>query len=420
MVWLDVYSEKVIFSQDSSGQGYSSQVVPVEVSANYQTWELVVILTDASGPESTIIPADAFQVAVLPGTIGGGTPVPHPALIAEGEDLETGIYTPYALTFFCSTMADLPAGLYTGEVRFLVRRLDEPNQGLEQVAWVPYCLEKKASDPTCVLEVLSDSVKESIGPYPDTYPIQEPVSLELTASQVGWALTLSCTDLTPSDSSIHDLIRANEIYLVGANGSNQPLDTIQALILSGPQGITPLVLELCAITTAQHKLGTYVGNLVVSCQASPTQPAREVLVPIELKVQVTSLLTLVDPLVYFHFGRPGSSQTAQIQGSLRANSPMSITLSSSTGSPQQMPQVKPFGTAEASDVPIPTEWKLGEAGTAARLPDTVSASGNALTWSVQGLPGEVPLQFELTVSPGQFQAPGDYNMQVRVDLTPLL
>lgn len=418
-VWIDVFSKGVVFTPDSNGQCYSTESVLAEVSANYSTWELLVVLTDASGPESTLIPADAFQVAILKGTVGGGTPVPHPALVAVGTDIQPGSYSPYSLTYFCYPDSGIPAGTYTGEIRFLIQSTEDPSEPPKLGASVPYTLTKTASDPICSLDLGNDAINDSIGPYPDTYPIADHADLLVNASLAGWGLTVSCSDLLPTDSSIHDTIRAEEICLV-SDGGNLSLDTIRSLVLSGPLGETPLSLQLCAVTTSQHKLGTYQGNLILSCQASPTQAAHEYLVPVELKVQITSTLTLLDPMVYFHFGKPGSSQTAQISGSLKANSPMSITLTSDTGTPQEMPQVKPFGTAKATDVSIPMEWKLGEAGASSRLPDEVNPAGNALTWAIDGLPGEVPIQFDLTVSPAEFQAPGDYSMQLRVDLTPML
>jgi hypothetical protein len=112
-----------------------------------------------------------------------------------------------------------------------------------------------------------------------------------------------------------------------------------------------------------------------------------------------------------------------MHGNVKSNSPLSLSLTVAEGQIDRMPLFKPFGNSTQidPDSTIPLEWKFGEGQIGdLRPPDSVLGGGRSLNWIVNGTPGELPYRIECKAKPESYQPPGDYGMQVCVELVPVL
>lgn len=204
-------------------------------------------------------------------------------------------------------------------------------------------------------------------------------------------------------------------------GDPIPLATPVRIVEGGPAGETLLEITLVLITDKFHRPGVYRGEIRVHPANPAGQEWQMLKIPFTVTVQARVEHSIAGQKVYFHFGKPGESQTASISGRVRADMPMALVLSVPEGRLDAMPRVKAMGDASQADgVSIPVVWKLKEQGAGQpRVPDSVSHTGGMASWLMDETPGEVEYRVECTVSPSSYQPPGDYAYEVEVNLVPV-
>ena len=276
---------------------------------------------------------------------------------------------------------------------------------------------------TLLVVPLTVSIEQTISPVPGEYPIETLLRLRVIASHPGWDLELACTDLRLEGGSIGDEIEADEIFFLAPTGDEIPLEDPVDVIQGGDACDRILEYRLAVHTNQPLETGEYTGEIVVSSEQLPEFEKEYKRIPLTVKVEVNAEFSIEDNKAYFHFGRPGVDQTAYMQGNVKSNSPLSLSLTVDGGQVNQLPLCKPFGNSDLidPDSAIPLEWKFGEGQLGdLRPPDSVLSGGKSLNWIVNGTPGDMPYRIECKAKPEAAQPPGDYGMKVCVELVPVL
>lgn len=276
---------------------------------------------------------------------------------------------------------------------------------------------------TLLVVPLTVSIEQTISPVQGKYPIETLLRLRVIASHPGWDLELACTDLRLEGGSIGDEIETDEILLLAPTGDEFPLEDPVDVIQGGDACDRVFEFKLAVHTDEFLEIGEYEGEIVVASEQPPEFEREYKRIPLTVKVEINSEFSIRDNKTYFHFGRPGVDQTAFMQGNVKSNSPLSLSLTVSDGQMNRMPLCKPFGTSSqiAPDSTIPLEWKFGEGQLGdLRPPDSILEGGKSLNWIVNGTPGELPYRIECKAKPEASQPPGDYGMKVCVELVPVL
>ncbi len=268
------------------------------------------------------------------------------------------------------------------------------------------------------VELITECTSTAVGARPGECSFVKDLRVGFMGTHPGWTLGLEAVPLAAEGT--RQTIAAAEVCWVPAEGDPRPLDRHHTVIDDGNAGSVIVDIRLALVTTRQHEAGHYVGELVIS--PGPVPPAGPpVVVPLEVDVQYRYAHSWEGSQIYFHFADLSESQTAVVNGSVSADTPVCLTLSATGGSVTSLPLLKRFGHSPVEGANIPVTWRLAEdSGGTRRPPDETAGGGETISWLLQGTPGEVVYYLDVAVSPEAHQAPGDYGMEVDVALHPIL
>jgi len=269
------------------------------------------------------------------------------------------------------------------------------------------------------IEVLTPTIEAEIAGRAGPYPMEDRVHLRILAPLPGWQLAVMATDLR---LDANEAIAASEICLQTDGGATALLNQRQLVVQSGEPGETVIELQLVLVATERHEMGLYKGTLLIEAFPGQSATPEAVEIPFEATVRCQVQHVFEGSKMYFHFADLPGQLSATVRGGVSADATIQLSLSVSNGSINSLCQRKAYwGGAGSSDNSIPLTWKLGEgAGGPLREPDTRGSDGSAVSWRLEGTPGEIEYRLECTLSPEACQPAGDYGMEVILSVEPLL
>lgn len=265
-------------------------------------------------------------------------------------------------------------------------------------------------------EVLTETLETEIDPEPGTQTLDFLLRVRVQSSAPGWQMRIKSTHLENEDGA---RIRHEEMKLVPQDGALLPLNAFQPVVHEGPAGEAEYAVELAVEVEDWLECTTFSGELFLGVQhpQAPRSPLQKI--PVTLTVRCGCTHQIEDNKMYFHFGGLPATQTATANGEVSADVPVQLRLRAVEGRIDELPLLRAYGD-EAPDARIPLDWQLAESGQLRRPPDTACSDEEVAAWLLQGTPGAVSYELDLSLAPTPYQAAGDYGMAVEVTLQPVL
>jgi hypothetical protein len=266
------------------------------------------------------------------------------------------------------------------------------------------------------ISVMPHEVLVNASMRPGTYPIAEPLHLQVASRAPGWYVQMYATNL----KSKEDEISSEEIHLMTKQGTaslNQPqivLETNQ-----GGEVFPDVLLELR--TTRRHKPGTYVGELFLMAGYLGWPPSEIIKLAFEAEVTCSISGSIQGNKMYFHYGLPGEHINATANGEIAADTDVSLSLSVMQGRIDSLPMLRSVSSQNrCEDSFIPLIWELRHNGADWREPDNISFDGGEISWELAVDSKKVYYELQCSPRPDSAQAPGDYGMSIVLTVKPIL
>jgi len=265
------------------------------------------------------------------------------------------------------------------------------------------------------LVITPDELSVSASMRPGTYLFDEPLRVQVISGGPGWYIQVHATSLKSKDNEIGP----EDIHIVAEQRTvalDQPLMVAQ----DGDVGETTIEALIEVQTTQRHKPGTYTGQLFVIAGYSQGPP--EVInVPIEVEVACSLSGSIRGNKMYFHYGLPGESLSATVEGEISADAEVRLSLLAEGGRVDHLPMIKSVSSNNRREnSSIPLVWALRENSTGWREPDRISFDGGEISWEITTDSEKVFYELQCRPQPDAAQAPGDYAMCVVMTMAPVL
>lgn len=252
---------------------------------------------------------------------------------------------------------------------------------------------------------------------PGTYLMDEPLHLQITASDPDWYVQIHAASLKGPE----DEIGPEDIHMETKEGT-VALDEPQAVAQDGDLGETTVEVLIELRTTQRHKPGTYVGELSLIAGYIGGPPPEVIKLPVEVEVTCSVSGSIIGNKMYFHYGLPGKSLRATAQGEVSLDTDVCLRLAATDGRVDSLPMVKSFSGRKPCNeaAAIPLVWELRENSSGWREPDRISFDGGEISWELAADAEKVFYELQCSPRPDPAQAPGDYAMHVVLTMVPIL
>lgn len=247
------------------------------------------------------------------------------------------------------------------------------------------------------------------------------IPILVNAGQSGWQMALVSQDLTPQSGA---LIPAESLVALGAQKKWVPLSDTRPLplVLDGQTGTTRIGVPVRALIPETAPPGDYTGEMTLIAARTFGDPAPQLRrFRFCLRLCQTIEHEFRGTRTYLHFGNTQSGQQFRVEGAIHYTHPVRLILRGEDGPVDALPLTKPFaGGAGAASEPTPLVWRLAAGASGiARPPDAAALDGSWIAWDLVSGECRKDYTLECDVTPAPYQAPGDYNARLRIDVQPL-